>query len=1007
NALPYTIPAFAFSGNIDYVTVCDNQHSGCCATTGFLALNCAGCIIYNLQANPLPCNQQGQFFISIDFDYQNVSSEGFSITGNGMQLGNFNYNQVPILLGPFNGDGAQYFEFVVTDLVNGDCFDATELGTLPCSAICELSNLQVTTGECTGNNAYILHVNFDHTGTVSTGFNLLANGQYFDTYSYSDLPLTILEFPSSANGSDMIQVCDLGNSNCCTSLTFVSPDCQCSIFEITTETLGCTSDTTFAISVEFFSEHLLDNTVDVSIDGIFLGNFSIASIPFTVDNVPEGNTTAILTICGHVENDCCADAVIQLVNCEGPQCSIYNLSTNVGTCTSDTTYILDILFNHANLPVDSVNISANSHFIGKFLAQADSIRIINFPEYEENMTTLTVCAVNKPDCCDQFTFNTPDCTPDDCEVSGLFAVPGLCTSDSTYELVIEYATENIPNDSIILFANGNSIDTLYDPAHHIYIQYFPVSSTDTTIITICAYSFPDCCDTYSFATPSCEGAGPCHLYDLTAEPGSCQPDSTYLLVLNFLFDHLSVDSVSIVANGNNLGNFQVQEGHIVFDHFPVYLTPATTIQVCGSGNPECCDEVTFDTPHCGGPGECSINNLLIHIGDCLTDSTYVLFIDFLYQGLAVDSVLITSDGGFSHLYAINGGHLVLNPFYSPASGATTTLHVCAVGAADCCDESEFETPDCIGGGTCHIYDVTALPGACTSELTYILDFHFWWNNLPTDSVLIYANGLFIGTYHTDPNFIHIDNFPLLGETTNLEICSLGAPDCCGNVTFTNPACGANQCSIFDISVQTFDCNSDSTFGAIINFQYQNVTSTGFDAYTGDQYLGFYTLGQVPIIANQFPANASGEYVITICEHDNFNCCSSFQFEGPVCAEGACDISDFGYTLTNCDSAGNFYFILNFQYHNVGASGFNVVGNGNIYGNFGYDQLPIRIGPFPSDQTAFEFLVLDAENAACFDFIQPGEVQCTVGTSYVSKDEIYSLLNNGTLPVIFAKKDITL
>ncbi|MGB4847433.1 MAG: hypothetical protein WBP41_05905 [Saprospiraceae bacterium] len=1009
NELPYTVPAFAGSGNfVDQVTVCDNENPGCCTTKAYEALLCAGCIIYNLEANPLPCDNNGNFFISIDFDHQNTSTEGFSITGNGMQFGNFSYSQVPLLLGPFNGNVDQFFEFVVTDLGNEFCFDATEIGTLACNTICSLSNLQAETGECTANNAYILHVNFDHTGTLGTGFKLSANGQYFDTYNYSDLPLTILEFPSSGDGNDMIQVCDLNNSNCCTSLTFNSPDCHCSIFDITAENLGCTSDTTFAISVEFFGDNLLDNSVDVTLDGVLLGTFDVSSVPFVVANVPEGTSTAILTICGHTESGCCASIPIQLVNCEGPQCSIFNLNANIGACNTDTTYFVDIVFDTANLQIDSVIIAANGHPFGNFKVQPNFIRILNFPEFDEPTTTITVTAVGNNLCHDTYSYTTPDCTPNDCEVSELVAFSGPCASDTTYELVIEYLTENFAVDSVTVSANGILLDTIFDPDHHIVIPDFPVFPDSLTTVRICSFYSPGCCDTYQFVTPNCVGTEVCNISNLTADAGSCQPDSTYLLALNFQQAHLSIDSVIITANGNNMGTFQVQGGHIVFDHFPVFPSPSTTIHLCGAGDPECCVDVTFDTPHCNDPEDCGISDLQIHVGDCLTDSTYVLFVDFKYRHLPVDSVILTSSEGIIGQFAVNEGHITLNSFQT-IPGDPVTIHVCAVGSADCCAQDQFFTPNCIGGGTCHIYELTATPGPCDS-LTYPLDIDFWWNNLPTDSVQIYANNLFIGTYHTDPGVIHIPEFPLVGgDSTTLEVCALGSPDCCASFAYVNP-CINHVCSIFDISVQTFACNSDSTFGAIINFQYQNVTAIGFDVYTGNQNLGFYTFNQIPIIVNQFHSNTSGEYAITICEHDNFNCCSNFEFEGPVCGPHPCDISTLEYSLSPCDSAGNFFFILNFQYQEVGDSGFNVVGNGNIYGNFSYDQLPVEIGPFPSDNTSFEFLVTDADNQACFGYIQPGAVECkidTVATTNVDRDEIFQILNNGSLPIVLAKKDFYL
>ena len=64
---------------------------------------CAGCLIYNLTATPLPCNAQDEIFVQIDFDYQNTSTEGFEISGNGDNYGDFSYEDLPVQVGPFAG----------------------------------------------------------------------------------------------------------------------------------------------------------------------------------------------------------------------------------------------------------------------------------------------------------------------------------------------------------------------------------------------------------------------------------------------------------------------------------------------------------------------------------------------------------------------------------------------------------------------------------------------------------------------------------------------------------------------------------------------------------------------------------------------------------------------------------------------------------------------------------------------------------------------------------------
>lgn len=1001
--LPITLPFYENSNDIDLVTVCDNENPGCCATVEYLALVCSGCLIYNLEATPIPCNEENEIYVELDFDYQNVSQEGFSVSGNMQQFGNFSYDEVPVLIGPFPGDSANYLEFVVTDLVNGDCFDALEIGLLACGDICELSNLVVETGECTGNNTYMLSLDFDFQSVGPLGFDLFANGELIGTYSYGSLPLTVQEFPGSGNDLDTVTVCDNVNPDCCTSLVFFAPDCQCDIFETTVEFIGCTSDSTFGVELEFFYENLPGDFVDVYFDGVWLGFFSVNDIPLQVNNIPEGDGTGILTVCANDLNSCCDEVVVNLVNCEGPQCSIVELFAEAGSCNSDSTFVLDIDFNYNNLPVDSVLIYANEELIGQYAVDTAFIHIENFPVLGD-LTHLLVCAVGAPDCCDDYTLETPDCDTTDCEIYDLIATPGDCNTDSTYNLTIVYNAENIPGDSVDVIVNGIFVGTFSSPSHQINILNFPWQDGDIAEVSVCSVAFPDCCDFDSYEIPNCPGPTACNIFELAVVIGECQSDSTYNLTIDFQFDNLPSDSVVITANEQNIGTFHVNEGHIVIENFPVFPGNQTGLHVCALGAPDCCDAVEFETPDCGGGGPCDIFELDVNVEECTSDSTYTLVVNFGFANLPDDSVIITANEELIGHFQLQEGHIII-PNFPVFPNDHTFITVCAVGAPDCCASLEFITPVC--DGSCHLFDLQAEVGGCTSDTTFQLDFIFESFNLPVDSVTVHAGDLFIGQYFNNPDFIRIENFPLLpGETTTITVCGVGAPDCCDTFTFENPSC-AGECDIFEVSVDVGDCSSDTTFGVVINFQYENISGGGFDVYTGEGYLGFFNFEQIPIVTENFPANSTGEYVVTICENDNLECCESFEFEGPVCVE-VCDISNLEWSVTECDSAGNFYFILNFDFQNVGTGGFNVVGNGNVYGNFSYDSLPIEIGPFESGSNiVFEFLVTDAQNSACFDFVEPGMVDCIVATEEIDRENIFQVYNNGSLPGILSLKEVKL
>ncbi|HXR79853.1 MAG TPA: hypothetical protein VN763_03000, partial [Saprospiraceae bacterium] len=461
----------------------------------------------------------------------------------------------------------------------------------------------------------------------------------------------------------------------------------------------------------------------------------------------------------------------------------------------------------------------------------------------------------------------------------------------------------------------------------------------------------------------------CHIYDLVPDFVNCTSDSTYNLFIRYFTTNLPIDSVIVTANGNYIGQFLHDPNGIMITGFPIFETDFTHLKVCAVGAPDCCDDVEFPTPDCGQNQDCHIDDLIAIIGDCQSDSTYILHLLFNFAYLPSDSVHIMANGNDLGNYLVQEGSIYLENF--PVFGTEFTgVSVCAVGSPDCCDVVEFATPNCEGGGTCHIFDLYTEVGECTSDSTFVLHIHYFSNNLPGDSVIVTANNVYIGTYESNPDGLTINDFPRLpGEVTHIQVCAVGAPDCCDTYEFETPFC-SDECIIYNIEVQVFGCNSDSTFAAVIHFDYQNISAGGFDLYAGDQYLGFFTFEQVPVEISQFPSNSTGNYLVTVCESDNTECCATEDFNGPTCGEDGCEINELVWSVTDCDSNGLFYFILDFQFDHVGDNGFHVFGNGNDYGVFNYDNVPVQLGPFKSNATNYEFVVSDVAHPDCFDSVNP-------------------------------------
>ncbi|MDX1409906.1 MAG: hypothetical protein R3330_17275, partial [Saprospiraceae bacterium] len=137
---------------------------------------------------------------------------------------------------------------------------------------------------------------------------------------------------------------------------------------------------------------------------------------------------------------------------------------------------------------------------------------------------------------------------------------------------------------------------------------------------------------------------------------------------------------------------------------------------------------------------------------------------------------------------------------------------------------------------------------------------------------------------------------------------------------------------------------------------------------------FFSVDSLPIFLPEVPAT-SGNVVLTICENDNPDCCTVFEFASLQCAP-ECMIGPVSATVSDCDSAGLFFVTLDFDVASGDPGGFTVLGNGNNYGTFAYSEVPVTIGPFPGDSsTAYEFIVVDNGTPNCSNFAEVGVVNC--------------------------------
>jgi hypothetical protein len=415
--LPITIVDFPKSGNShDWIKICDNDNPFCCKIHEFLSKECGNneeCDIKELIVEAGECNEDGFFFVEIDFMVENPTGDAFKVLGNGMNHGEFQYSDLPITIGPLAGDCKKEWEFVVKDIENADCFEVFELGKKCCEeSECQISELGIDVGDCNEDGTYKMWVNFQFTPGQSDSFKVYANGAYFGIYPYA-LPLFIPNFPKSGGNNDWIKVCDSEQNECCAIKEFESPECEgnndCMIKELSVE-YECDGEEIFYVHINFLPINPGSNGFKVKGNGIVYGEYNYADLPIVIGPLDANCSTEYEFLIQDKEFlDC--EKVFELgkVCCQEEECKILELEVEVGECTTDSTYQIVINFGYQQPGNDYFDLWLNGEFHGYHLLANLPLTIPDFMPSGNSKDKVKVCINDAPDCCADIYFFPPNC----------------------------------------------------------------------------------------------------------------------------------------------------------------------------------------------------------------------------------------------------------------------------------------------------------------------------------------------------------------------------------------------------------------------------------------------------------------------------------------------------------------------------------------------------------------------------------------------------------------------
>jgi len=222
----------------------------------------------------------------IDFDYENIGNEGFNLKGNGIDYGDFKYEDLPIYINVEDNCDITY-EFVVIDN-EFECSNYIEDLTYCCADNCSFGLKDVSIRCDDGVLTEIAFYLQEDTDPIKE-YLIYLNGKEIASTSQNNI---FLEFPTDIEISNANQfeltVCDL---DCCVTSKLdlsecLDPPVECEISNVETSGISC-SDNQLNFTLNFDHKGTSSAEFDVfSVFGFF-GTFKYEDLPIKIEDYPS------------------------------------------------------------------------------------------------------------------------------------------------------------------------------------------------------------------------------------------------------------------------------------------------------------------------------------------------------------------------------------------------------------------------------------------------------------------------------------------------------------------------------------------------------------------------------------------------------------------------------------------------------------------------------------------------------------------------------------------------
>lgn len=754
------------------------------------------------------------------------------------------------------------------------------------SGQCDIRDLEVERLPCTEEDLFSVVVNFVHQNTGNEGFRIQGNGVNYGEFEYAALPITIDGLEGNCDTEYEFVVRDIEMPECAADINFGKVCCNipCAIEIFDLEVSECVNGG-YNVSFDIERENTTDLGADVFINGEFVEFVNYNDFPVFFEDVAALNDRDNEVIVCDSDNPSCCDTLLFESPCI---CSLKDVNYRIESCSDvDSNYYFTVDFN-TNMVGDSFRIGGNGNFFGNY-AYADLPVTIGPAPFHQDTAFYLMVDERNAFCFEEVIIPPIDTCDFDCVFSNIVLERTEC-EEGTFFAHITFDVKNPGLSGFTIRGNGVVYGEDYEYGESTYI-IGPLEGDCTT-----QYEFilidndvDGCSGEVFFDEPVC--CLECDIKELEAEL-ICEGDVLVgVQIENYQIEYSKDSTFYVNVNGEDFGPYHYNDLPIILNYENTNVEEVR-IEVI-DGNDEGCTAVAEILVEC--KKECGAYvNIFTENGECLDDGKYFVDIEFELEGSHSDSFYIAAQDQIFGPFV----HGETSYSFGPLEASCENEEIKIFDGEDdgCFQEYLIEDKQCCV--ECEIELVT-LEVECE-------DFEMVGINIKVENANASANGYYVkigndvfdGLSYNETEFIEISL--AAGEYTIVIIDSENE-DCAFETTLVVNCGDVNPCSLFEINVETVNCNVE-TFMFLIRLEHNRPDNELFDLYINNVLQGTLSYSLLPYTTGELNRNDGGPWHILIKDKELEECAVDIELEEELCESNTIDqnLEDVSVRTVNGD-----------------------------------------------------------------------------------------------------------